>query len=129
LDNNRDYVTTIEAISASGAIIEPILILTRKIHLARFYEDLQGDIMISLSESRYTNNELLYDYIQHFKRQSRKMRVKAHRILLCDGFKSYFTREVLEFYEFNFIHVFTLPPHTSHILQPLDVVLFQPYKH
>jgi hypothetical protein len=25
--------------------------------------------------------------------------------------------------------MFCLPPHTSHILQPLDVVLFQPYKH
>jgi hypothetical protein len=27
------------------------------------------------------------------------------------------------------IHLFYLPPHTSHILQPLDVVLFQPFKH
>ena len=26
-------------------------------------------------------------------------------------------------------HIFCLPPHTSHILQPLDVVLFQPFKH
>ena len=24
---------------------------------------------------------------------------------------------------------FCLPPHTTHILQPLDVVVFQPYKH
>jgi DDE superfamily endonuclease/Tc5 transposase DNA-binding domain len=128
-DNNRDYVTAVEAISAGGAVIEPMLILTGKVHLARFYEDLRGDIMIGLSESGYTNDELSYDYIQHFERQSRKTRVRAHRILLCDGFKSHFTREVLEFYEFNLIHVFALPPHTSHILQPLDVVLFQPYKH
>jgi hypothetical protein len=70
LDNNRDYVTAVEAISADGAVIKLMLILTRKVHLARFYEDLQGDIMISLSESGYTNDELSYDYIQHFERQS-----------------------------------------------------------
>jgi DDE superfamily endonuclease len=106
-----------------------MLILIGKVHLARFYEDLRGDIMIGLSESGYMNDKLSYDYIQHFERQSRKTRVRAYRILLYDGFKSHFTREVLEFCEFNLIHVFTLPLHTSYILQPLDVVLFQPYKH
>jgi DDE superfamily endonuclease len=25
--------------------------------------------------------------------------------------------------------MFILPPHTSHILQPLNVVVFQPFKH
>jgi hypothetical protein len=40
-----------------------MLILTGKVHLARFYEDLQGNIMIGLSESGYTNDELSYDYI------------------------------------------------------------------
>jgi hypothetical protein len=62
-DNNRDYVTAVEAISAGGAVIKPILILIGKVHLARFYEDLRGDIMIGLSESEYTNDELSYDYI------------------------------------------------------------------
>ena len=28
----------------------------------------------------------------------------------------------------NLIWLYGLPPHTSHILQPLDVVVFQPYK-
>jgi hypothetical protein len=29
----------------------------------------------------------------------------------------------------NGITPFGFPPHTTHILQPLDVVVFQPYKH
>jgi hypothetical protein len=40
-----------------------MLILIGKVHLARFYEDLRGDIMIDLSESGYTNDKLSYDYI------------------------------------------------------------------
>jgi DDE superfamily endonuclease len=48
---------------------------------------------------------------------------------LCDSYGSHITREILEFCEKKQIHLFCLPPHTSHILQPLDVVLFQPFKH
>jgi hypothetical protein len=106
-----------------------MLILLGRVHLERFYHELQEEVLIGLSDSRYANDELSWEYIQHFESQSRKTRVGAHRILLYDECKSHFTREVLEFCEFNNIHVFGLPPHTSHILQPLDVVLFQPYKH
>ena len=128
-DNNRDYVTVIEAINAGGAVIDEILILSGKVHLERFYRELQGEVLVGLSETGYVNDELSFEYIRHFERQSRRTRVEAHRILFCDGYLSHFTQEVLEFCEFNNIHPFALPPHTSHILQPLDVVLFQPYKH
>ena len=106
-----------------------MLILPGKVHLERFYYELQEEVLVGLLETGYSNDEFSYEYIRHFERQSRKTRIEAHRILLCDGYKSHFTREILEFCEFNNIHVFALPPHTSHILQPLDVVLFQPYKH
>jgi DDE superfamily endonuclease len=68
-------------------------------------------------------------YILHFDRQSKKTQRGAHRVLLCDRYDSHLTREILEFCEKRLIHIFALPPHTSHILQPLNVVLFQPFKH
>jgi hypothetical protein len=128
-DNSRDLVTSVEAVSAAGNVIEEMLILPGKTHLERFYTDLGDNVLVGLSESGYTNDELSYQYIIHFNRQSKKTQRGAHRILLCDGYGSHLTREVLEFCEQRLIHMFALPPHTSHILQPLDVVLFQPYKH
>ena len=128
-DNNREYVTSIEAVSAGGIVLEPMLILTGKVHLERFYRDLQGQMLVGLSDTGYSNDELALEYIYHFDRQSQKSQKGGHRILLCDGYKSHLTREILEFCELKNIHIFALPPHTSHILQPLDVVLFQPYKH
>jgi DDE superfamily endonuclease len=128
-DNNRELVTSIEAISAGGIVIEEMLILPGKIHMERFYRDLQGEVLVGLSESGYSNDELAFEYIHHFDRQTRKYQQGAHRILLCDGYKSHLTREILEFCEHQQIHIFALPPHTSHILQPLNVVLFQPFKH
>jgi DDE superfamily endonuclease len=128
-DGTRTLVTAVEAVSAGGAVIEEMLILPGKNHLERWYKDLGDDVLVGVSDTGYTNDELSYQYIQHFHRQSKKTQVGAHRILLCDGYGSHITREVLEFCEKKLIHMFCLPPHTSHILQPLDVVLFQQYKH
>jgi len=106
-----------------------MLIVSGKTHIESWYKDLRDDVLVEVSDSGYTNDELSYEYILHFHRQSKKTQVGAHRILLCDGYSSHITREILEFCEKKLIHMFCLPPHTSHILQPLDVVLFQPYKH
>jgi DDE superfamily endonuclease len=118
-----------EAVSAGGAVIKEMLILPAKCHLECWYKDLGDDVLVGVSESGYTNDELSYEYIRHFHRHSRKTQVGAYRILLCDGYNSYITREVLKFCEDKLIHMFCLPAYTSYILQPLDVVLFQPFKH
>jgi DDE superfamily endonuclease/Tc5 transposase DNA-binding domain len=128
-DGARTLITSVEAVSAGGAVIEEMLIVPGKSHMASWYNDLSDDVLVGVSDTGYTNDELSYEYMLHFHRQSRKTQVGAHRILLCDGYGSHITREILEFCEKKQIHMFCLPPHTSHILQPLDVVLFQPYKH
>ncbi|ERF69424.1 hypothetical protein EPUS_09427 [Endocarpon pusillum Z07020] len=125
----RELVTSIEAVSAGGIVIQPMLILPAKTHLERHFSDLEDDVLLGVSESGYNNNELAYKYIHHLDAQTQKYQKSAHRILVCDEYKSHFTREILEYCEQQNIHIFALPPHTSHLLQPLDVVLFQPYKH
>ncbi len=50
-------------------------------------------------------------------------------MLFFDGYESHCTLEFLETCKANKIVLFCLPPQTSHLLQPLDVVVFQPYKH
>jgi len=128
-DGTRTLITSVEAVSAGGAVIEEMLIVPGKTHMEPWYENLDDDVLVGVSDTGYTNDELSYEYILHFNRQSKKTQVGAHRILLCDGYGSYITREILEFCETKLIHMFCLRPHTSHILQPLDVMLFQPYKH
>jgi Tc5 transposase DNA-binding domain len=69
-DNCRKYVTAVEAISTGKAVIEEMLILPGKVHLEHFYRELQGEILVGLSETGYSNDELTYEYIMHFERQS-----------------------------------------------------------
>jgi len=53
----------------------------------------------------------------------------AHRLLLLDGHGSHLIKEFTEYYKEKNIHLLAIPPHISHFLQPLNVVLFQPFKH
>ncbi len=46
-----------------------------------------------------------------------------------DGYGSHHTREFLFYCEDHKIIPFDLPSHTTHLLQPLDVCVFQPLKH
>lgn len=50
------------------------------------------------------------------------------RLLICDGFGTHETLEILEYCLANKIRLCRLPSHTSHKLQPCDVVAFAPLK-
>jgi hypothetical protein len=51
-----------------------------------------------------------------------------YRLLLCDGHDSHITAQFVRYCIDNKIIVFLLPPHSSHLLQPLDVGVFGPVK-
>ena len=50
-------------------------------------------------------------------------------MLLLDDYATYCTYEFIQYCDNEKIVPFCLLPHTTHLVQPLDVVLFQPYKH
>ena len=60
---------------------------------------------------------------------------KAHcgsgepRLLILDGYVSHINFRFLRYYRNNDICVFCIPLHSTHLLQPLDVGLFSPYRH
>ena len=49
--------------------------------------------------------------------------------MIFDGFGSHYTYEFYTFAKQLKIDLFVLPPHSTHITQPLDVGCFQPFKH
>jgi len=85
--------------------------------------------LIATSESGYNNDDLTIKWLEHFERFSGERQVGAYRLLLLDGFGSHCTKQFIDYCDRYKIIVFCLPPHSSHLLQPLDVVVFQPYKH
>ena len=49
-------------------------------------------------------------------------------LLIFDGHHSHISLELIELARENNIHLLCLPPHTTHLLQPLDVGVFGPLK-
>lgn len=128
---NRELVSVCETISADGVVLPPMLIVPGVIHQEPWYvaTSIPDDYLIATSDTGYNNDDLTIKWLAHFERFSAKRQVGAHRLLLLDGFGSHCTKQFIDYCDRHKIIVFCLPPHSSHLLQPLDVVVFQPYKH
>jgi hypothetical protein len=125
---NREWVTTIECINASGWCIPPFVILSGKLHQASWYQDLPPDWAVAVSDNGWTNDGLGYEWIQHFHRYTESRSSGVYRLLILDGHSSHATPEFDQFCTENKIITLCMPPHTSHLLQPLDVGCFSPLK-
>jgi DDE superfamily endonuclease len=63
---------------------------------------------------------------KHFDVETTKRLRGEYRLLILDGHESHCTLEFIEYAVEKKILLLVLPPHTTHILQPLDVAIFQP---
>jgi hypothetical protein len=84
---------------------------------------------ISSSPSGWTNNKLglvwLQQVIKHCTKQKARL-VRGWRLLIVDDHGSHLTLEFLEYCEAHRILVSVFLLHSTHTLQPLDVVCFKP---
>ncbi|KAF1929830.1 transposase, partial [Didymella exigua CBS 183.55] len=125
---NREWVTTIECVNASGWSIPPFLILAGKLHQASWYQDLPPDWTVAVSDNGWTTDELGLDWVKHFNRHTQTRSSGARRLLILDGHSSHATPEFDQYCADNLIITLCMPPHTSHLLQPLDVGCYSPLK-
>jgi hypothetical protein len=65
-NNSRELIILVKIVSARGTIIKLMFILLEKTYLERFYQDLGDNVLLSLSNTIYINNKLVYKYIMHF---------------------------------------------------------------
>ena len=128
---NRDYCTSVEAISGDGIVIDPLVIIKGVNLLEKWFShtDVPDNYLLGTSDSGYTNDMLSIDWIKHFDRCTRGRTMGVYRLLIFDGFDSHLTKNFLDFCKDANIIPFSLPAHSSQYLQPLDVVVFQPFKH
>jgi hypothetical protein len=126
---NREWVTVIAAINAAGWAIPPFLIFAGQYHLSAWYEeDIPRDWAIAVSDNGWTNNELGVEWLKHFNAHTKARVVGARRLLVLDGHESHHSLEFQELCKENNIYTLCMPPHSSHLLQPLDVGCFSPLK-
>jgi hypothetical protein len=126
---DRVWTTVIATVSATGWALPPYILFKGKQpkhgwgHLGS-----PDDWVIQGSERGWTNDTIGLQWLEFFEKQTRTRAKGSHRLLVLDGHASHLAEPFNNYcYEHNIIPI-CMPPHTSHILQPLDVGCFGPLK-
>jgi hypothetical protein len=127
---NRKSITMIETIIANGTVIPPLMIIQGKQHMKNWYStNLEKDVRVVLSDSGYINKEISLTLLDHIALHTNAGLDKYPKVLLMDQHGSHMDPDfIIKATSYN-IHPYPFPGHLTHILQPLDVGVFQPYKH
>ena len=120
-------VTAICACSASGNYVPPALIYKRKRMNTVLLQGSPAGTIGYTSENGWTNNELFIKWLEHFTKFVKPSKSEPI-ILILDGHGSHKTLSSIEFAREHGIVMISLPPHTTHELQPLDLTFFGPLK-
>jgi hypothetical protein len=124
---DREWATLIAGINAMGWSIPPFFIFKAKNHDQAWYHN-PPDWRIGVSKNSWTTNKLGLAWLQHFIHHTEARTVGSHQLLILNGHKSHRSLAFQDLCEQNKIITLCMPPHTSHILQPLDVGCFAPLK-
>ncbi|KAJ6258131.1 hypothetical protein Dda_7047 [Drechslerella dactyloides] len=130
-DGNRESVTMVECGSMLGEFCPPMVIFgakTQRLDWHRDDMDLEG-WQWAISEKGQSNTDLAVSWLKLcFHPKSYKISRPKQRLLLLDGHSSHISVAFIDFCIENRIIALCLPPHSTHVLQPLDLGAFSPYK-
>ena len=128
--SGKSHTTTIiDRGSASGVAIPPFFAFAGKRMIPDLMAGASPGAAGTMTETGWSNSEVFRKYLQdHFVKFIPERDPDQHLLLLPDGHKSHISVDLLDWAKAKNIILFILPAHTSHILQPLDVSCYGPYK-
>jgi hypothetical protein len=130
-DSSREWITVLATICADGSWVDPAVIFEAKGALRdawlRDVDAQKHQVFCTTSASGWSNNEVGLAWLEQvFDRRTKKKAQRKYRILILDGHASHLTRAFIKYCDRNKILLMVFPPHSTHSLQPLDVVMFAP---
>ena len=94
-----------------------------------FPKELDPEAYIVPSESGFTTDRISILWLHHFIKHTKSTPESEWKLLLMDNHGTHVTPEFALLANKYKIRPFPLLPHLTHVMQPLDVGVFQPYKH
>jgi hypothetical protein len=133
-DGNREWITVVATICADGTALPPGLIFMSKNSTmqASWVADIEAgkhQVHVSLTPSGWTNNDAALSWVEQIFNRYTKAKARQGRdwrLLILDGHGSHLTQPFFDYCESQRILLAQFPPHSTHTLQPLDVVMFKP---
>ena len=123
---DKSQITILACVNASGNCIPPMVIYDRKTLSTEMSNGEIPGTIYGLSDKGWIDRELFNIWFNnHFLRYAPPVRPL---MLLMDGHSSHYCPETIRMAAKEKIILFTLPPHTTHLTQPLDKGCFGPLK-
>jgi hypothetical protein len=129
-DRKREFITAFEAVSADGFVFAPYHIGKGRVHIFDWYMNVgkeDHNACWAVSPKGWTYCKIGHDWLTNVYDPISKAHYPGEpHLSILDGRVSHINYNFLTFCKVNHIMVFYLPPHSTHLLQPLDVGLFAP---
>ena len=121
-------VTLIGCANAAGTCIPPFFIFPGKRWSDDLLENTCPGAAGEMSETGWSNSATFQNYLaNHFLKHVNISEGQTH-LIIFDGHKSHVSLTLTNWGKEHGIVFYILPPHTSHVTQPLDVACFGPLK-
>jgi DDE superfamily endonuclease len=126
---DREWLLILEEISTASRKVQPLVIFKGKqLQTTWFQHDKVPDWHYTTSENGWTSNNIAGQWLNTIFLPETNPKRNEARILLLDGHGSHISIDFLWECKQNNVHLVFLPPHSSHVLQPLDLSCFSPTK-
>jgi len=126
----QEWVTVVECVCVDGSHVPPLVIFKAE-NLSKQWipASIHGNWRFNCNSKGWTSNEHGLDWLKRcFEPETRGKANGEYCVLICDGHDSHITGDFIAFCIDNNILLMILPPHSSHLTQPLDVGVFGPLK-
>ncbi|XP_062613890.1 uncharacterized protein LOC134275640 [Saccostrea cucullata] len=121
-------ITVIGCGNAVGCSIPPFLVFPGKRLLPELLDGATTGCDGAMSDTGYSNTEIFNNYVKNHFTKFVSGKPGQPILLLYDGHRSHTSLSLIQWARENNIILFVLPPHTSHLLQPMDVGCFGPFE-
>jgi hypothetical protein len=131
-DGSREFITSLASTCADGSRLPTGLIFaSAKGEIRSTWVDEievgKHDVFVPSSPTGWSNNDIGLAWLEQvFDRSTKRMAGRSYRLLILDGHGSHITMDFIEYCDKRRILLMVFPPHSTHTLQPLDVVMFKP---
>jgi hypothetical protein len=130
-DGNREWITTVACTCADGSALPPVLLFasSNSTLQSTWVKDIKAtkhSAHIGSTPTGWSNDEMGLDWLKNvFDRYTKTKARNSWRMLILDGHGSHLTAAFIAYCFENKILLIIYPPHATHTIQPLDVVMFR----
>lgn len=129
----KGETSTVLAIMNAFGDIPPPMVIHKGKNVGKHWKDgAPFGLVLCASENGWINRDLFLEFGHHFvkyvKSEANLNNGLPHIIIMDNHYSHVFNLEFLNLMRSNNVHVFALPSHTTHWLQPIDRVPFGTFK-